>query len=94
MTFWCFKPKLDDQNVDPKSFDGRYQKLMEDSSKLNRIIDLTEILSEIAELKLIVDKINSEKTVANKVDIPPEEKLKGDKSEGMLRTWTIFETNT
>ena len=59
MMFWWWKPRLDDENVEPKSLDGRYQKFMEDNSKLNHAIDITEIISELKELRIIVDNMKN-----------------------------------
>ena len=61
MLFCCFKPKPDVE-VEPESFEERYQKFMSDNSKLSSAIDITNIISDIRELRVMIDQLKSSRT--------------------------------
>ena len=77
MLFCCFKPKPDVE-VEPESFEERYQKFMSDNSKLSSAIDITNIISDIRELRVMIDQL---KTSNIEQESQKEPKIHASKTE-------------
>ena len=76
--FCCFKPKPNTE-VESESFEERYQKFMSDYSKLNSAIDITNIVSNIRELRVMIEQLKSSRTDQKTQKEPKMQKIKTEK---------------
>ena len=77
MLFCCFKPKPDTE-VESESFEERYQKFMSDYSKLSSEIDITNIVSDIRELRVMIYQL---KTSNIRQEFQSDPKIQASKTE-------------
>ena len=81
MLFWCLKPKPNTK-VESESFEERYQKFMKDYSKLNSAIDITNIVSDIRELRVMIEQLKASKIEQTSQKEPKMQQYNSAKDDG------------
>ena len=76
----CWKPKPEAE-VESESLEERYQKFMKDYSKLSSAIDITNIVSEIRELRVMIDQLQESRIKQTSQKEPKMQKIKTDKEK-------------